>query len=176
MSRQIDILTSLHAKVDAILRGNHTGWDAALSKLRDEIASNNQPQPAAEEEHAGLSWTVPLPHLSNVQRVVQAAGWGMLELEQIEQVLLADAAVIAVTTLPKVNLLSAQESAALLKLAEETWTDLQANNLGGFSDGNRPFWLLHAFKQVIETFGGRDVGLHHSQDELEAIGAIKPRG
>lgn len=72
----------------------------------------------------------------------------------------------------KVDLLSSQEGAALFKYAEETWSDLKNDDLGGFSGGNRPFWLLHAFKQVIETFGRRDVGLHHTQNELEAIGAF----
>jgi hypothetical protein len=52
------------------------------------------------------------------------------------------------------------------------WADLQADNLGGFSGINRPFWILYKFKTVIETFGRRDVGLSWSNDQLDA--ALSP--
>lgn len=60
------------------------------------------------------------------------------------------------------------EQQKLLAEAEQLWRDLQANELGGFSGGNRPFWIVHQFKRVIEKFGNRDVGLNWSKDELEA--------
>jgi hypothetical protein len=31
------LLVRIEAKIDAILRGDHVGWDQALSALRDEI-------------------------------------------------------------------------------------------------------------------------------------------
>lgn len=66
------------------------------------------------------------------------------------------------------ELLSDDEAASLLADAEQLWRDLQANNLGGFSGINRPFWILYSFKAVIEKYGHRDVGLHWSNDELDA--------
>lgn len=69
---------------------------------------------------------------------------------------------------PYPELLSQDETKALLSKAENLWSDLQANNLGGFSDRNRPFWILNYFKDVIEEFGHRDVGLTWSKDALDA--------
>lgn len=70
---------------------------------------------------------------------------------------------------PAPNLLSETERAALQLLAENLWSDLQKNELGGFSGINRPFHILHIFKHVIEEFGGRDVGLHWSKNQLDAL-------
>ncbi len=69
---------------------------------------------------------------------------------------------------PYPDLLSEEESKELLSRAEDLWRDLQTNNLGGFSGINRPFWILFQFKQVIEEFGGRDVGLGWSKYQLDA--------
>lgn len=69
---------------------------------------------------------------------------------------------------PYPELLDDDESRAILKLAEDLWADLQTNNLGGFSGINRPFWILAHFKQVIEKFGHRDVGLNWSKNQLDA--------
>lgn len=72
------------------------------------------------------------------------------------------------TERPYPNLLSREEAHELLTYAECLWHDLQGNNLGGFSGINRPFYILHEFERVIEKFGRRDVGLHWSQDQLDA--------
>lgn len=69
---------------------------------------------------------------------------------------------------PYPALLDNGEASELLKRAEQLWSDLQANNLGGYSGINRPFYILNEFKRVIEEFGGRDVGLHWSKDQLDA--------
>lgn len=66
------------------------------------------------------------------------------------------------------ELLSTEEGSSLLKQAEELWSDLQGNNLGGFSGGNRPFYILHEFRRVIEAFGHRDTGLKWSKNDLDA--------
>ncbi|MEQ9634590.1 MAG: hypothetical protein RLW68_00750 [Devosia marina] len=71
-------------------------------------------------------------------------------------------------TRPYPELLTNDERKELLQEAERLWKDLQNNNLGGFSGGNRPFYILHAFKQVIEKYGHRDVGLNWSKDALDA--------
>lgn len=71
------------------------------------------------------------------------------------------------------NLLTPEEEKALLSQAENTWSELQANDLGGFSDGNRPFWIVHQFKHVIETFGRRDVGLTWSKNDLDALSELQ---
>lgn len=72
---------------------------------------------------------------------------------------------------PYPRLLDDTEKADLLKRAENLWSDLQRNDLGGFSGINRPFWILHQFQDIIEVFGGRDVGLHWSQNDLDAARA-----
>lgn len=72
------------------------------------------------------------------------------------------------------ELLTEDERARLLKKAEYLWEDLQKNNLGGYSGINRPFHILNQFKEVIEEFGNRDVGLHWSRDDLEAAKASTP--
>lgn len=69
---------------------------------------------------------------------------------------------------PFPELLDATERKEILSAAEFLWRDLQENNLGGFSGGNRPFYILHEFKRVIEKYGHRDVGLTWSKDELDA--------
>lgn len=66
------------------------------------------------------------------------------------------------------DLLNEQERKDLLKEAEWLWDDLQKNKLGGFSDGNRPFFILYKFKDVIEKFGKRDIGNRWSKNDLEA--------
>lgn len=72
--------------------------------------------------------------------------------------------------------LSKDESAALLKKAEELWKDLQNNNLGGYSGINRPFFIVSEFKEAIEQFGRRDVGLtwsdYRKQEVKKKIAAI----
>lgn len=69
---------------------------------------------------------------------------------------------------PYPELLSAEEQSAILKDAENLWQDLQQNNLGGYSGGNRPFYILGEFKRIIEKYGKRDVGLKWSRDDLDA--------
>lgn len=66
------------------------------------------------------------------------------------------------------ELLTPDEAKEILREAENLWRDLQQNNLGGFSNGNRPFYILHAFKTVIEKYGRRDVGLTWSKNDLDA--------
>lgn len=75
---------------------------------------------------------------------------------------------------PYPQLLDQSEAKALLIKAENLWSDLQANNLGGFSGVNRPFYILHEFRSVIEEFGNRDVGLSWSKDQLNAAKAPAP--
>lgn len=75
-------------------------------------------------------------------------------------------------TRPPLQLLSKEERLSILSEAEQLWSDLETNDLGGFSNINRPFWILFAFKQVIEKYGNRDVGLTWSQDDLKAAGVI----
>lgn len=77
---------------------------------------------------------------------------------------------------PYPELLSSDESSALLKQAEELWSDLQSNNIGGFSGVNRPFYILHEFRRVIETFGHRDTGLKWSKNDLDAAALNAPTG
>jgi hypothetical protein len=69
------------------------------------------------------------------------------------------------------ELFSESERKDILADAEALWRDLQGNNLGGFSGGNRPFYILHAFKTVIEKYGKRDVGLTWSKNDLDAPAA-----
>jgi hypothetical protein len=71
-------------------------------------------------------------------------------------------------TRPYPELLDRDEQHALLQRAEQLWSDLQRNDLGGYSGINRPFYILNEFKRVIEEFGHRDVGLHWSKDQLDA--------
>lgn len=68
---------------------------------------------------------------------------------------------------PYPELLSDLEKKLLLAKAEHLWERLQENQLGGFSNGNRPFYILHEFKEVIELFGNRDVGLSWSKNDLD---------
>lgn len=65
------------------------------------------------------------------------------------------------------DLLSDKERELLLKKSELLFKDLMENQLGGYSDGNRPFFIMHVFKEVIEEYGRRDVGLKWSRDDLE---------
>lgn len=72
------------------------------------------------------------------------------------------------TRRPYPDLLNEEERSDMLRDAERLWNDLQKNNLGGYSGGNRPFYILHEFKRMIEKYGNRDVGLTWSKDDLEA--------
>jgi hypothetical protein len=72
-------------------------------------------------------------------------------------------------TRPPPQLLALEEDRALLTDAEELWRDLQENQLGGFSDGNRPFYIAWQFKRIIEKYGQRDVGLTWSKEELDRL-------
>lgn len=67
------------------------------------------------------------------------------------------------------DLLSEAERKALLGDAEWLWKRLEANDIGGYSGINRPFYILHAFKEVIEKYGRRDVGLSWSKNDLDAL-------
>ncbi|UAK23636.1 hypothetical protein [Sphingomonas nostoxanthinifaciens] len=69
---------------------------------------------------------------------------------------------------PYPQLLTKDETKDLLKQAEELWRDLKGNNLGGYSGINRPSWIVHQFRQVIEQFGNRDTGLLWSKNQLDA--------
>ncbi len=71
-------------------------------------------------------------------------------------------------TRPYPDLLSEDESKALLKRAEQLWNDLQEDRLGGYSGPNRPFWILAEFQSVIEAFGQRDLGRTWTKDQLDA--------
>ena len=64
-------------------------------------------------------------------------------------------------------LLIEAEKKSLQKFAEDVWADLQTIELGGYSGINRPFWLAWKFTEVIEKYGYRDVGLHHSKNALD---------
>lgn len=66
-------------------------------------------------------------------------------------------------------LLTGDEERALLAEAAALWSDLRRDQLGGFSGDNRPFYILHEFRRVIEKFGNRDVGLTWSKDDLDAL-------
>lgn len=68
---------------------------------------------------------------------------------------------------PYPELLTDQEQKELLKFAEDLWHDLQGNQIGGFSGHNRPFYIKAAFKDMIEKYGHRDVGLHWSPNDLK---------
>ena len=69
------------------------------------------------------------------------------------------------------ELLNADEQRGLLAEAEQLWRDLETNELGGFSGHNRPFWIMHQFKRVIEKYARCDVGLDWSKNELPNHGA-----
>lgn len=71
---------------------------------------------------------------------------------------------------PCPDLLTPDEEKALLKRAEQLWSDLQENRLGGFSGPNRPFWILAEFQSAIEAFGHRDLGRTWSPDARKARG------
>ena len=72
------------------------------------------------------------------------------------------------TLRPYPELLSETEQSEILARAEQLWADLQANNLGGYSDGNRPFYILNEFRRIIEGYGHRDTGLQWSKNDLDA--------
>jgi len=77
------------------------------------------------------------------------------------------------------DLLSGEEKRAMLKKAEYLWRRLQANDLGGYSGVNRPFYILNAFMEIIEDYGRRDIGEKHTGYEIEAhqrAAAIVKRG
>lgn len=66
------------------------------------------------------------------------------------------------------ELLTEDERKEITTDAEDLWRELESNNLGGYSGHNRPFYIIYAFKAVIEKYGRRDVGLTWSENELEA--------
>jgi hypothetical protein len=70
--------------------------------------------------------------------------------------------------IPNLDLLSPEEKKALLTKAENLWRDLERNELGGYSYGNRPFYILEAFRSAIEDFGKRNTGYRHSKNEIDA--------
>lgn len=45
----------------------------------------------------------------------------------------------------------------LLPTAERLWADLEKNELGGYSGINRPFWILQAFREVINHAEDRTI-------------------
>ena len=69
---------------------------------------------------------------------------------------------------PYPELLSSEEAKELLSIAENLWTDIQEDELGGYSGVNRPIYIINSFKAVIEQFGRRDVGQHWSKNQLDA--------
>lgn len=69
---------------------------------------------------------------------------------------------------PFPELLSPEEAKDLQTRAERLWSALQANDLGGFSGVNRPFYILAEFKSVIEAYGHRDIGQTWSKNDLDA--------
>ena len=64
--------------------------------------------------------------------------------------------------------LKQEEQNALLEKAEHLLSELLENNIGGFSGVNRPYFILNSFKEVIEEYGARDVGLNWSHNDLMA--------
>ncbi len=68
-------------------------------------------------------------------------------------------------------LFTESERKEILAEAESLWKDLQQNDLGGYSGANRPFYILHHFKRVIEKYGNRDVGMTWSRNDLNALEA-----
>lgn len=71
------------------------------------------------------------------------------------------------------QLLSEDEKKGLLEKAENLWSALEANNLGGLSGINRPFLILNEFREAIEQFGNRDTGLTWSINDLRKAKAPK---
>lgn len=78
--------------------------------------------------------------------------------------------------IPGLELLSDEERRALLTRAENLWRALEGNNLGGFSDQNRPFYIVNAFREVIEDFGKRNTGYRHTGLEIEAHSSALKEG
>lgn len=68
---------------------------------------------------------------------------------------------------PYPELITGKEHKEMLTLAENLWRDLRDNQLGGFSDGNRPFYIFGEFRRIIERFGHRDTGLKWSKNQLD---------
>lgn len=80
------------------------------------------------------------------------------------------------TLRPYPDKLSQEEKKSILSEAEELWSALEGNELGGFSNRNRPFYIVYAFKQAIEKYGRRDVGLTWSKNQLDdARSSLKPQ-
>lgn len=65
------------------------------------------------------------------------------------------------------ELLTPTEKRELQRLAEQLWSHLQANQLGGYSDGNRPLFILGRFREMIEKFGHRDTGWTWTQAQID---------
>lgn len=62
--------------------------------------------------------------------------------------------------------LTSEETTQLREFAEGVWQALVANDLGGFSGINRPFYLVWKFREAIERFGRRDTGLTHASQPV----------
>lgn len=69
---------------------------------------------------------------------------------------------------PYPDLLTVDEEKELLAIAEDAWSRLQSNDLGGFAGINRPFWIVAQMKAVIEKLGRRDIGQTWSKNDLDA--------
>lgn len=65
------------------------------------------------------------------------------------------------------ELLTEDEKQTLLQKSVDLWNALEENKLGGFSSINRPYFIMHEFKEVIEKYGKRDVGLTWSSIDLQ---------
>lgn len=65
------------------------------------------------------------------------------------------------------ELLTEDEKQALLQKSVDLWNALEENKLGGFSSINRPYFIMHEFKEIIEKYGKRDVGLTWQSIDLQ---------
>lgn len=74
----------------------------------------------------------------------------------------------------EVDLLTTAEEKALLSMAEDVWGRLTANDIGGYSGINRPFYIKWMFKEVIEKYGHRNIGLNLTGEELKKLSAPQP--
>ena len=79
----------------------------------------------------------------------------------------------AISERPYPDVLSDIEAKKLLSRSEDLWNRLEQNDIGGYSGINRPFYILHEFRVVIEEFSRRDTGLNWSKNQLDAAAAIR---
>jgi hypothetical protein len=100
--------------------------------------------------------------------LVKAGALILAELERLDRIVLSSMKEPKNGRNPP-ELLTTEEKSSLLMEAEDLWAALQANNIGGYSDANRPFYILHIFKLVIEKYGHRDVGINWSKNDLDAL-------